>query len=87
MTDVEEPKTDYSLLGKVEGAEKLFLESRRSRGADLESAVSFFLEFLRGFESFDFDARCVSVFGSSRFDEEHHYYELAREVGAGHEQL
>ena len=82
MTDADNPKTDYSLLGKVEGAEKLFLKSRRSRGADLESAVSFFLEFLRGFESFDFDAPCVSVFGSSRFDEKHRFYGLAREVGA-----
>ena len=45
----------YSLLDKVEGAEKLFLKGRRSREQDLESAVKIFLEFLRGFESFDFD--------------------------------
>ena len=64
-------KTDrdptYSLLGKVEGAEKLFLAGRRSREADMESAVTFFLEFLWGFESFDFDQPCVTVFGSSRY--------------------
>jgi hypothetical protein len=41
--------------GKVEGAEKAFLAGRRNREADLESAVGFFLEFLRGFESFDLD--------------------------------
>jgi uncharacterized protein (TIGR00730 family) len=79
-------KTDrdstYSLLGKVEGAEKLFLAGRRSREADLESAVTFFLEFLRGFESFDFDQPCVTVFGSSRFPENHEYYALARGMGA-----
>jgi hypothetical protein len=79
-------KTDrdstYSLLGKVEGAEKLFLAGKRSREADLESAVTFFLEFLRGFESFDFDQPCVTVFGSSRFPENHEYYALAREMGA-----
>lgn len=79
-------KTDrdstYSLLGKVEGAEKLFLAGRRSREADLESAVTFFLEFLRGFESFDFDQPCVTVFGSSRFPENHEYYALARDMGA-----
>ena len=56
---------DYSLLGKVEGAEKAFLEGRRNRGADLESAVEFFLEFLRDFESFDFAQPCVTVFGST----------------------
>jgi len=74
-------KAKYSLLGKVEGAEKAFLKGRRNREADLESAVSYFLEFLRGFESFDFDRPCVTVFGSARFDEDHRYYQLARDVG------
>jgi len=71
----------YSLLGKVEGAEKAFLKGRRNREADLESAVTFFLEFLRGFESFDFEQPCVTVFGSARFGEDHRYYQLAREAG------
>ena len=71
-----------TLLDQVEGAERMFLKGRRSREADLESAVKFFLEFLRGFESFDFDARCVTVFGSARIAEGHAYYELARELGA-----
>jgi uncharacterized protein (TIGR00730 family) len=72
----------YSLLGKVQGAEKAFLKGRRNREADLESAVGFFLEFLRGFESFDFSEPCVTVFGSARFPEGHEYYKLARELGA-----
>lgn len=70
-----------SLLSQVEGAEKLFLSGRRKRGEDLESAVRFFLEFLHGFESFEFDGPCVTVFGSARFQERHRYYELARELG------
>jgi len=74
-------QSNYSLLGKVEGAEKLFLSGRRNREADLESAVTFFLEFLRGFESFDFEANCVTVFGSARFHEGHPHYELARATG------
>jgi uncharacterized protein (TIGR00730 family) len=82
MTDAIDPTAGYSLLGKVEGAEKLFLKGRRSREADLEGAVTFFLEFLRGFESFDFEAPCVTVFGSARFEEDHRYYQLARETGA-----
>ncbi len=73
----------YSLLGKVRGAERLFLSGRRNREADLESAVKFFLEFLRGFESLDFDGPSVTVFGSARFEEGHRYYELARELGRG----
>ena len=70
-----------SLLTTVEGAEKLFLAGRRNREADLESAVRFFLEFLRGFESFEFVSPCVTVFGSARFPETHRYYALARDLG------
>src|SRR5262245_8871796 len=82
-TDGKEPITEsLALLGKVEGAERLFLSSgRRSREHDLVSAVTFFLEFLRGFESFDLDRPCVTVFGSARFPAGHPHYELARDVG------
>ncbi len=83
MSDTQLPsaKESYSLLGKVQGAEKLFLSGRRNREADLESAVKFFLEFLRGFESFEFEGPCVTVFGSARFPQGHEYYELARSLG------
>jgi len=70
-----------SLLTDIEGAEKAFLAGRRNREADLESAVRFFLEFLRGFESFDFRGPCVTVFGSARFGEDHPSYQLARDLG------
>ena len=85
MTKPESDATgeSYSLLGKVKGAERLFLSGRRNREADLESAVKFFLEFLRGFESLDFEGPCVTVFGSARFEEGHRYYELARDLGRG----
>jgi uncharacterized protein (TIGR00730 family) len=72
-----------SLLERVEGTEKLFLAGRRNREADLESAVRFFLEILRGFESFEFTQPCVTVFGSGRFLPGHRYYQLARELGRG----
>ena len=70
-----------ALLKDVRGAEKAFLSGKRHRNADLESVVRFFLEFLRGFESFDFDGPCVTVFGSSRFKEDHPNYQLARKLG------
>jgi uncharacterized protein (TIGR00730 family) len=80
--DANPPRgASLALLGKVEGAEKALLSGRRSRERDLESAVTFFLEFLRGFESFDFDRPCVTVFGSARFPEGHPHYELARALG------
>ncbi len=75
------PGAGDSLLAQVEGAEKAFLSGRRQRDAELESAVRFFLEFLRAFESFDFEGPCVTVFGSSRFGEDHPTYELARDLG------
>ncbi|MCP4301810.1 MAG: TIGR00730 family Rossman fold protein, partial [Gammaproteobacteria bacterium] len=78
----DEKPSGHSLLDQVEGAEKLFLAGRSSREADLESAVKIFLELLRGFESFDFAEPCVTVFGSARFDENHEYYQLARDMGA-----
>ncbi len=81
MPDQEPQESARSLLGKVVGAEKAFLSGRRNREADLESAVRFFLEFLRGFESFDFQVPCVTVFGSARVAENHAYYQLARELG------
>ena len=81
MTDRPDGKHEASLLQQIEGTEKLFLAGRRNRAADLESAVRFFLEFLHGFESFDFDQRCVTVFGSARFPPGHRYYKLARDIG------
>jgi hypothetical protein len=71
-----------ALLDQVEGAEKAFLAGRRNRAADLESTVRIFLEFLRAFESFEFEAPVVTVFGSARFAEDHPHYQLAREVGS-----
>lgn len=81
MVEHRDSRSDYALLGKVEGAEKAFLRGRRTRHEDLESVVTIFLEFLRGFESFDFEGPCVTVFGSSRFKEDHEYYKLARDMG------
>ena len=82
MAEQRDSRSDYALLGKVEGAEKAFLRGRRTRHEDLESVVTIFLEFLRGFESFDFEGPCVTGFGSSRFKEDHEYYKLARDMGA-----
>ena len=66
---------------RVEGDQQEVEAARPARGAELESAVKMFLEILRGFESFDFEQPCVTVFGSARFRADHRYYELARETG------
>jgi uncharacterized protein (TIGR00730 family) len=81
MRTKRDSPTDYGLLGKIEGAEKAFLRGKRTRHEDLESAVTMFLEVLRGFESMDFEGPCVTVFGSARFEKGHPYYQLARDMG------
>ncbi len=70
------------LLDTAGGIEKQFLAGKRDRGADLESAVRIFLEFLRGYEFFgDVQKPCVTVFGSARFKPDHPYYRMARALG------
>ncbi len=70
-----------TLLDQVEDVESLFLSARRRRADDLASAVQVFLGFVKGFESFDIEGPCVTVFGSARFAEGHPHYELARALG------
>jgi uncharacterized protein (TIGR00730 family) len=70
-----------TFLDGINQVEKAFLSGRRNRRDDLESAVHIFLEFLRGYESLDIATPCVTVFGSARFQEEHPYYILARDLG------
>jgi len=71
-----------SLLEQVSGVESAFLQGEQAHHDDLESAVRYFLEFLRGFEFMQMDRPCVTIFGSARFPEGHPYYEQARELGA-----
>src|SRR5262245_43911314 len=40
-------------------------------------------EFINGFRQLHFVGPCVTVFGSARFKEDHPYYQMGREVGAG----
>jgi len=61
--------------------EKKFLQGRQNRAEELESAVRYFLEFLKGFESLEITPPAVTVFGSARFDESSRYYQLARQMG------
>lgn len=69
------------LLDAVKDAEKQFLDQPRSRPDDTEGAVRIFLEFLHGFQAMEVDRPCVTVFGSARFEEDHEYYQLARDLG------
>jgi hypothetical protein len=73
-----------SRWGKTDAAPEVrqFLQGPQARGFELTRAVRIFLELMRGFRSLHFVGPCVTVFGSARFGEHHHYYGVAREVGA-----
>jgi uncharacterized protein (TIGR00730 family) len=60
-----------------------FLEGPQSRGFELARAIRIFVELMRGFRALHFVGPCVTIFGSARFKEDHPYYAIAREVGAG----
>lgn len=62
--------------------ERRFLQGPSSRRAELVRAFKIFREIIRGFRYLHFIGPCVTVFGSARFPEGHHYYTQAREIGA-----
>lgn len=62
-------------------AESHFLRGSHGHTEELASAGRVFLEFVRGFSALDGLGKCVTVFGSARFAEDHPYYVLARKLG------
>lgn len=80
-------RTNGQVNGKGNGngwnnEDRYLLEGPRSRTAEFFRVLRIMAEFIRGFRALHFVGPCVSVFGSARFDENHRYYKLAREVGA-----
>ncbi len=61
--------------------ERRFLEGPHDRGSEFLRALRIMREYVRGFRALHFVGPCVTVFGSARFETDHPYYELAREVG------
>jgi uncharacterized protein (TIGR00730 family) len=76
-----EPVEEASLLDQAIYVERRLLTGRQNREDDLESAISVFLELLRGYESLGLDGPCVTVFGSARLQPDHPSYQVARELG------
>lgn len=60
-----------------------FLEGPARRDIELFRALRIFFECIKGFRALHFVGPCVTVFGSARFGDDHRYYRLARDVGAG----
>jgi uncharacterized protein (TIGR00730 family) len=70
-------------MSPEDGPERELLLGRRSRLAELRSALGIFAEYMRGLRALHFVGPCVTVFGSARFPEGHPYYDLARSLGRG----
>jgi hypothetical protein len=67
--------------GAVNSEAKKFLQGPQPRKFEFWQAVKIFRELVYGFRKLHFVGPCVTVFGSARFDAEHRYYRMAREVG------
>jgi uncharacterized protein (TIGR00730 family) len=59
----------------------VYLEGPKSRGYELAFAFQVFRQFIKGFRVLHFAGPCITVFGSSRFKQDHPYYAAAREFG------
>ena len=57
-------------------------DATKSGFVDLVRVCKICVEFIKGFWVLRKHKHCVSVFGSARFNEDHEYYKLARQVGA-----
>ena len=62
--------------------DRVLLEGPHSRLREVLLLIRAGRDFVRGFRALHFVGPCVTVFGSARFDENHRYYAMAREVGA-----
>lgn len=62
--------------------ERQFLSGPRSRWQELRYAFSVVFQFIKGFRGLHFNGPCVTFFGSARFNEDHEYYQQAREMAA-----
>lgn len=63
------------------------LEGPHSRLRELALLFRAVRDFIRGFRALHFAGPCVTIFGSARFNENHPFYELTREVGRRVSQL
>lgn len=61
--------------------EHVYLDGPKSRGYELLFAWRVLKEFISAFRTLHFIGPCITVFGSARFKEDHHYYVCAQEFG------
>jgi uncharacterized protein (TIGR00730 family) len=76
-----EKKSNHRQSNRKLLAEEGFLIPGETFRSGLRRAFRVFYECMRGFYAFKNVRNCITVFGSARFDEHHHYYRMARVMG------
>ncbi|MES2618402.1 MAG: TIGR00730 family Rossman fold protein [Bacteroidota bacterium] len=59
-----------------------YLEGPQSRLNELWFTIKVVFQFIKGFRLLHFVGPCITVFGSARFKEDHHFYKTTREISA-----
>ncbi|MFO1485764.1 MAG: TIGR00730 family Rossman fold protein [Verrucomicrobiaceae bacterium] len=76
----EEVRADEHFCSLLD--DRALLSGPNRRLLDLRLLYSVARDFMRGFRALHFVGPCITMFGSARFDENHRYYRLARQMGA-----
>ena len=83
VVDIKQSESKKLTTKKILDQNIHFLDGPNSRGSELSAAIKTSLQLIRGFRKLHFVGPCISVFGSARFTEDHPYYKLAQDCGAG----
>jgi uncharacterized protein (TIGR00730 family) len=75
------PNIDVPQATQVD--DRVMLEGPHSRSRETWLIYRVVKDFIQGFRTMHFVGPCVTVFGSARVREDHPYYQLGRQVGAG----
>jgi uncharacterized protein (TIGR00730 family) len=75
------PKVDVP--SGAEPSDRVMLEGPHSRSREMWLLFHVVRDFVNGFRTMHFVGPCVTVFGSARVREDHPYYQLGRDLGAG----
>jgi uncharacterized protein (TIGR00730 family) len=75
------PKVDVP--SGAEPNDRVMLEGPHSRSREMWLLFHVVRDFVNGFRTMHFVGPCVTVFGSARVREDHPYYQLGRDLGAG----
>jgi uncharacterized protein (TIGR00730 family) len=75
------PKIDVPAARHAD--DRVMLEGPHSRSRETWLIYHVVKDFVQGFRTMHFVGPCVTVFGSARVREDHPYYQLGRETGAG----